>query len=197
MRFLVLESEWETRRGCDLPWMLTGWLSRCTSASRVPFDWAGTQNNLGNALKSLGVRERNVERIEQGVNAYRAALEIFTRERAPRNWASTQHNLGSALASQGELAEDRECLEAAVRAHEAALSVRTREESPLDWGRTQFSLGNALKALGELEESADLLNQAVTAYLAALEQCLLEEHDSYRRLIERNLGLAMLKLRER
>ena len=39
---------------------------------------AMTQNNLGNALQTLGERESGTERLEQSVTAYRAALEEFT-----------------------------------------------------------------------------------------------------------------------
>ena len=42
---------------------------------RVPLDWAMTQNNLGNALQTLGERESGTARLEEAVAAYRAALE--------------------------------------------------------------------------------------------------------------------------
>ena len=61
-------------------------------------DWAATQTNLGNALQLLGQREGEVERLEQAVAAYRAALEERTRERVPPDWAITQNTLGHALA---------------------------------------------------------------------------------------------------
>ena len=43
----------------------------------MPLDWAGTQNNLGNALSSLGKRESGRARLEEAVAAYRAALEVL------------------------------------------------------------------------------------------------------------------------
>ena len=46
----------------------------------MPLDWATTQNNLGNALRTLGEREAGTARLEEAVAAYRAALE----ERHPR-----------------------------------------------------------------------------------------------------------------
>ena len=49
-----------------------------------PADWAMTQNNLGNALRSLGERESGTERLEEAVGAYRAALGEHTREGVPR-----------------------------------------------------------------------------------------------------------------
>jgi hypothetical protein len=61
---------------------------------RAPFDWAGTQNDLGVALLALGRRETGTARLEEAVAACRAALEERTRERAPFDWAITQNNLG-------------------------------------------------------------------------------------------------------
>jgi hypothetical protein len=52
-----------------------------------------TQNNLGNALWTLGERESDTTRLEEAVAAYRAALEERTRERVPRQWAQTQDTL--------------------------------------------------------------------------------------------------------
>ncbi len=40
----------------------------------MPLDWAVTQNNLGNALATLGERESGTARLEEAVAAYRAAL---------------------------------------------------------------------------------------------------------------------------
>ena len=44
-----------------------------------------TQNNLGTALGTLGEREDGTQRLEEAVAAYRAALEVRTRERVPLN----------------------------------------------------------------------------------------------------------------
>ena len=64
---------------------------------RFPLDWAGTQNNLGNALAMLGERESGTARLAEAVAAFRAALEVLTRHRVPLDWAKTQNNLGNAL----------------------------------------------------------------------------------------------------
>ena len=64
-----------------------------------------TQNNLGNALRSLGERESGTARLEQAVEAYRAALQERTRERVPLDWAMTQNNLGLALCEPGRAGE--------------------------------------------------------------------------------------------
>ena len=88
---------------------------------RVPLDWAMTQNNLGNALQTLGERESGTARLEEAVAAYRAALEERTRERVPLDWATTQNNLGAALATLGERESGTARLEEAVAAYRAAL----------------------------------------------------------------------------
>jgi hypothetical protein len=62
-------------------------------------DWAGTQNNLGNALADLGARAGDTAALQDAVTAFRAALEVRTREASPMDWAMTQNNLGNALAA--------------------------------------------------------------------------------------------------
>ena len=52
---------------------------------RVPLDWAGTQNNLGAALRTLGSRESGTERLEQAVTAYTEALKEYTPASACRS----------------------------------------------------------------------------------------------------------------
>ena len=42
---------------------------------RVPLEWAKTQNNLGNALSTLGERESGTARLQEAVAAYREALK--------------------------------------------------------------------------------------------------------------------------
>jgi len=138
--------------------------------ARVPLDWAGTQNNLGNALQALGEREAGTARLKQAVAAYRAALEELTRARVPLDWARTQNNLGNALLRLGEREAGTARLEEAVVAYRAALEEWTRTRVPLDWARTQNNLGNALRALGAREAGTVRLEEAVAAYRAALEE---------------------------
>ena len=114
--------------------------------------WATTQNNLGTALRSLGERESGTARLEQAVEAYRAALEERTRERVPLDWAMTQNNLGTALQSLGERESGTARLEQAVEAYRAALQEWTRERVPLDWAMTQNNLGTALSEPGRAGE---------------------------------------------
>ena len=64
---------------------------------RLPFQWAATQNNLGNALAALGERESGPERLEQAVVAFNEALLEFTPKEMPRHWAIVQDACARAL----------------------------------------------------------------------------------------------------
>ncbi len=98
----------------------------------MPLDWAMTQNNLGNALSTLGERESGTARLEEAVAAYRAALEEWTRERVPLQWAMTQNNLGDALSTLGGRESGTARLEEAVAAWEACLTVAATAW-PAEW----------------------------------------------------------------
>jgi tetratricopeptide (TPR) repeat protein len=100
---------------------------------RVPLDWAGTQNNLGNALRDLGSRAGDTATLQ-------SALLERTRDRVPLNWAGTQNNLGNALRDLGSRAGDTATLQSAVAALENALLEYTRDRVPLNWAGTQLNL---------------------------------------------------------
>jgi len=135
-----------------------------------------TQMRLGSVLSAHGERasgEQGAQYLRQSMAAYRAALEVCTRERLPQDWAMTQYNLGNLLSALGERAsgeQGAQYLQQSVAAYRAALEVYTREQSPQDWAMTQNNLGNVLSALGERasgEQGAQYLQQSVAAYRAA------------------------------
>jgi hypothetical protein len=61
-----------------------------------------TQNNLGNALSTLGGRETGTERLLETVEAYRAALQEFAQEAALYWHNIAQQNLDRANALLGQ-----------------------------------------------------------------------------------------------
>lgn len=135
-----------------------------------PQDWASTQYNLASALmnqgQGRGVPEReggasdaeNMRLDGEAVTAYRAALEIYTREQVPQDWAHAQFNLGGVLTNQSMHAEDAEgkrLLGEALTAYRASLEIYTRKELPQDWASTQFSIAFTLRALADRSETAE------------------------------------------
>ena len=172
---------------------------------------------LGNALATLGERESGPARLEQAVEAYRAALEEYTRERVTLQWARTQNNLGNALAVLGEresgparleqavaayraVLGERESgmarLEQAVAAYHAALKEYTRERVPFDWAMTQNNLGSALRTLGERESGTARLEQAVEAFRAAFDEFAAKGPLWWRDRAQRNLDRVLDRLHD-
>ena len=90
---------------------------------RAPLAWATVQNSLGNALATLGARDKGTARLQEAVAAYRAALSECTRERAPLQWASTQLNLAAALVRLGEREVGTARLQEAVAAYRSVLEA--------------------------------------------------------------------------
>ena len=80
---------------------------------QLPQDWAMTQNNLGIALQEQGIRTggaQGTELLAQAVDAYRSALEVYTREVFPSYYELVRKNLDKAatfwLASRPILRQD-------------------------------------------------------------------------------------------
>jgi hypothetical protein len=86
---------------------------------RVPLQWALTQNNLGNALGTLGERESGTQHLTEAVAAFNETLKVWTRERVPLDWAITQNNLGRSTAGPRNSHARRErALPSAGRPHQ-------------------------------------------------------------------------------
>ncbi len=137
----------------------------------MPLDWAMTQNNLGNALRTLGERESGTARLEEAVAAYRAALEERTRERVPLDWAATQNNLGNALRTLGERESGTARLEEAVAAYRAALTENDARARAAPWAMTQENLAIVFGSLST--RAADEARQKyLTDALAAVDGAL-------------------------
>ncbi len=165
--------------GAALGWAVQMWRDNLAllNARRDAQNWAVTQNNLGAALASQGIRTAGGEGaalLGEAVAAYCAALRVYTEAETPLDWAMTQNNLGAALGDQGSRtagAEGTAQLGEAVAAFRAALRVYTEAETPLDWAMTQNNLGAALANQGSRTagaKGAALLGEAVAAYRAAL-----------------------------
>jgi tetratricopeptide (TPR) repeat protein len=103
------------------------------------------------------------------VDAYRAAVQEYARERLPLDWARAQTGLGNALRTLGERETGTARLEEAVEAYRAALQEYARERLPLDWARAQTNLGNALWRLGERESGTARLEEAVARFSSVLQ----------------------------
>jgi tetratricopeptide (TPR) repeat protein len=129
---------------------------------------AMTQNNLGNALSSLGEMANDPKRIEEAVAAYRNALEVRTRDEMPADWAGTNYRLGRALSNLGSSADNVDALKQAVAAFRNEQEIYTREDDAGGWAVTQSSIAHALLLIGKLQSEQAPLEEA----LAAINDCI-------------------------
>ena len=68
---------------------------RVFTPEAAPFDYAMTQNNLGDAYRQLPVGDRAAN-LQQAIACFEQALRVRTPEAAPLDYAMTQNNLGVA-----------------------------------------------------------------------------------------------------
>ena len=162
-----------------------------------PDAWAGTQNDLGNALQALGEMEAGSARLEQAVVAFELALLERTRARVPLAWAGLLSNLGSALFQLGTRERGTTRLRRSVRALQTALEELPREQFPLDWARNQSNLANALAALGARENGTARIEQAIQIYEAALEELSREQVPLAWAMAQNNVATALMTLGDR
>jgi tetratricopeptide (TPR) repeat protein len=144
---------------------------------RVPLNWAMTQNNLGNALASLGERESGTARLEQAVTAYEEALKERTRERVPLDWSMTQNNLGFVLATLGERQQANGQLEEASDVFQKSLAIR-KELAATDSGNEEWqnALQSSVDAIGNLAYHF-LLAKNFTKALQAADEAISQAPD--------------------
>jgi tetratricopeptide (TPR) repeat protein len=129
-----------------------------------PILWGRIQNNLGNALRILGERERNCLYIQQSIDALTSALLERNQILNPLDWSITQSNIGISLSILGEYKDDKKLLQRAVEVFSSALSALNLVENPIEWARTQANLGNTFAIIGEKEENIEFLRKSLSAF---------------------------------
>jgi len=176
-------------RANNLEIAITGYhtLLEVYTRDSFPYEWAGTQNNLGNAYR-VRIRGEEADNLELAIAVYNLSLEVRTRDSFPYDWATTQNNLGAAYSSRirGEEADN---LELAIAAFNLSLEVYTHEAFPYEWARSQNNLGTAYgdRILGERTDNLEL---AIVAYNLSLEVYTREVFPEQWARSQNNLGTA-------
>ena len=161
---------------------------------RHPIQWAGTQNNLGNVLQSLGEQDDGVELTRRAIEAFRSALEVRTEELFPVEWANTKNNLGSSLARLGERQNDTGNLHEAAESYVAALKVFSRGRTPLQWAITTSNLANTQLEIGKRERNRSSLEDAINLNGEALGEIKRGRHPLLWASVQNNLGNSLMEL---
>src|SRR5262249_8250014 len=86
-------------------------------------DWARAENNLANALSSLGQYEQGIDSLSQSVDHYRLALDAYPVDEDPAALAATQYNLSLALLNMAGKTGSQEALDATREAAKASYDV--------------------------------------------------------------------------
>ncbi len=146
---------------------------------RFPLDYASTQDNLGNALRKLGTKQKNNTYLMEAVEAHKKALTVWTKENNPWDWAMAKTNLGETLTRLGEQEGRIDYLKEAKESFLDALTIRSQEKFPSAWADTLNDYGVVLMLVNEriilpqLEVNKTnriYLKQAIMAFSAALAQ---------------------------
>jgi tetratricopeptide (TPR) repeat protein len=138
---------------------------RVITEQEFPQDWAGTQNNLGEAWRVLPTGDRG-ENLRRAIECYQAALRIFTEQEFSQYWAMAQANLGLAWSVMPTGSHD-ENLRRAIDYYHAALRVFSDQEYPHDWAGAQKNLGDAWSHM-PTGDRGENLRRAIDYYHAAL-----------------------------
>lgn len=185
-RLLLLENErTNLRQRSDLIRQSLGDVRRVSE----PDLWATLQYELAGCLAHSESSDR-VERLEEALEAYQAALEVWespSYSGSPK-WAQTLQDMATTLRRRikGERADN---LSRAIDLYQKALTVRTREKRPLEWAETQQNLGNAWleTPVGDRVEN---VQRGIECYKAALTVLERQEHPKLWAQTTHNLALA-------
>ena len=156
-----------------------------------------TQNNLGNALSTLGERESGTARLEEAVAAYREALKEITRERVPLAVGDDPEQPGQRALDAGAAGERHGAPGGGGRGlPRGARGVDARARAAAVGGDPEQP-GQRASTLGQRESGTARLEEAVAAYRAALKERTRERVPLQWAATQNNLGNALLTLGER
>lgn len=139
---------------------------------------------------TIGKQSGDDQRLGAAAQAFRGALEGWTRERNPSDWAATQVNLGIALTELGTREGDVSRLNEAVGAFNDALCELTPETPLLGWAIAKSNLGAAFLRLGELGVE-EALTDAIASFREALGELTRERAPHQWAMAQMNLGTAL------
>ena len=141
------------------------------SRDREPQEWAAAENELADALQELGEQKVRAARLQEALDAFRAALALRAGLAAhdPDNgeWqrqVSISHtSLGDVMKAQGDLASAREEFRVAMN---ISASLAARDPENAQWQQT---LGMSQDRLGEVMLWQGDVSGASDAFRAAME----------------------------
>jgi tetratricopeptide (TPR) repeat protein len=165
---------------------------------KYPYNYATTQNNLGNVYGALSEIKDKVNNCKRAINAYNEALKVHTFGKYPYDYAMAQNNLGATYYELSLVEGKADNCRKAIDACNQALRVYTFDEYPYDYAMAQNNLGTAYQELSlvddETEYKVDNCKNAINAYNEALRVYTFDKYPYQYATIQNNLGNAYWSL---
>jgi tetratricopeptide (TPR) repeat protein len=130
--------------------------------------WALAQSHLAAALRAVGDKEKDQDKLKQAAKVYNQITETLSRIAQPFDWALAQVNQGLVLYRIGALAGRAAYFQESSKSFEEALSVYKKDTMPGKWAEVTNQYGVVLMALGELVTGNVALEMAVKQFRLAL-----------------------------
>ncbi len=128
-------------------------------------NWAISQAFLGNALMTLGQRTNDQSTLSSAIEAYQAALTVYTLELYPNDFNIVMENLIGAtkqIAQRYEPAKAKIELAKTVEMFDSLLSSIDRTSEPLRWASIAARKGATINDLAQIDGDQPLMRQAIT-----------------------------------
>jgi tetratricopeptide (TPR) repeat protein len=124
-------------------------------------DLAGALVNKGNALRYLGRLEEAIDYYDEAIEIFKRLVEVEGRVELENDLAGALMNKGVALSLLGRLKEAIDCYDEAIGIYRRLVEVEGRVELADYLATALMSKGNALSDLGRLEEAIDCHDEAI------------------------------------
>lgn len=139
------------------------------SPTTAPREWGQAQADLAAAIWRLAERRAGIEGYSEAAVAYRASLDVLSREHDAFLWARAENGLGLSLWRLGARTDDSGLLLEAVAALRQAQTVWRLDTTPVEWGLAQINIVGVFGALAQQEDDTGFAHEAIdAANLAAL-----------------------------
>lgn len=182
----------ERRSGTDLKAVLAALETPRNATSQwLPHQLGQLHYVLAQAGAQLSMQNRDQSVLENAIEDFATAAEIFSKNGFQKEWAETQNDLGKALLVFGRTQNSLPEIDMAISSFEAALSQSNRVGSPLQWAAIKVNLADALSVLGPQEPNHEKLNEAVLAYRSALQIYTLERSPLAWASVQHSLGATL------
>ena len=94
----------------------------------MPVQFAATQNNLGVAYRTLSDVENKSRNCKRAIEAYEAALIVYTLDHFPMQYATTKNNIAGAYTTLSEIEETSKNADHAITCYKDAQNVFNKEQ---------------------------------------------------------------------